>query len=145
MPLFRKALTIILFFNFFGNVFGQSIEKIDVKINHAGGVYNINHYGAEEGLLGSVSEYLFQDSKGYIWIATRSGLNKLDGKHVEVFTPREGLVHYHCRGVTEDSDGLIWVATEKGVSSYDGFDFKNYTVEDGLSYNQVYLGCYRTP
>ena len=38
-------------------------------------------YDTEDGLSSTFVNYLYQDSRGYIWIATEYGLNKYDGIH----------------------------------------------------------------
>lgn len=139
MTHFIRVFSICLFLSFLGTALAQNNPQVEVQIKSAGGIYNFNNYTSEEGLLGSVSEYIFQDSKGYVWVGTRSGLNKLDGHQIQTFTPNDGLVHNLCRGIEEDSKGRIWIATEKGVSCYDGFEFTNYTVNEGLSYNQTWV------
>ncbi|WP_373846720.1 two-component regulator propeller domain-containing protein, partial [Bacteroides heparinolyticus] len=36
-------------------------------------------YSTENGLSSSLINQLFQDSKGFIWVATEYGLNRFDG------------------------------------------------------------------
>ncbi|MCB9225527.1 MAG: SpoIIE family protein phosphatase, partial [Crocinitomicaceae bacterium] len=139
MGLALRIIKITLIFCVLGHVYGQA-KFTDVPVNIVGakGIYDFNHYSSEEGLLGSVAENVFQDSKGYVWVATRTGVNRLDGRQVKTFSVKDGLVHYLCRSITEDKLGRIWVATEAGVSCYDGFGFKNYTTNEGLSFNQTW-------
>ena len=131
---FYKILT--LFF-----ICGHSLaqENIEVSISPAFGIHNFNNCSSEEGLLGSVVEYIYQDSRGYIWAATRSGVNVLDGYEIKSYSKKDGLIHQQVRGIEEDSEGLMWFATEKGVSSFDGFSFTNYNESNGLSHNQTWI------
>lgn len=114
------------------------VDTIIPNIISAGGKYQVNHFTSENGLKGVVTEHIFQDSKGYVWICTRSGLNKLNGINIESFTELDGLTNNYTKWVEEDKKGLIWVATNKGVSCYNGKGFTNYTSEEGLSFNQTW-------
>lgn len=38
-----------------------------------------NFYSTENGLSSSLINQLFQDSRGFIWVATEYGLNRFDG------------------------------------------------------------------
>ena len=77
----------------------------------------------DDGLSNSHINQIFQDDKGYIWIATENGLNKFNGYDFEVFLSdpndstsiRANYVLY----VFEDSRGLFWVATSNGLLQYD--------------------------
>src|SRR6185295_2924733 len=48
------------------------------------------------------------------------------------YTPRDGLVSNHVKGIYQDSKGRIYFITQNGLSVYDGSRFTNYTSEDGL-------------
>ncbi len=113
-------------------------QPTKITVRSAGGIYNFKHYTSEEGLLGSTTEYIFQDSKGYIWVGTRSGLNRLDGFEIQNFDETDGLVYRSIHYIIEDEHGILWMATERGLSSYDGFEFTNYSVEDGLVNQQIW-------
>ena len=76
-----------------------------------------------DGLSNSHITQIYQDSKGYIWIATENGLNKFDGYDFEVFfsIPNDStsITSDFVLRVYEDSRGLFWVATSKGLLQYD--------------------------
>lgn len=84
--------------------------------------YKFEYITTENGLSQSTVESIFQDSKGYIWIGTRDGLNKYDGKSFEIFRHNnkdtnsigEGWVNSVC----EDHLGNIWIGTNSGISIY---------------------------
>ncbi|MBK9192529.1 MAG: hypothetical protein IPM77_14065 [Crocinitomicaceae bacterium] len=60
------------------SVSGQMPQS--VSPHHAQGVYGFDLYSSENGLAGTTVEDIFQDSKGYVWVATRSGISRFDGK-----------------------------------------------------------------
>ena len=54
-----------------------------------------------------------QDSRGFIWIGTQDGLNRYDGKHVEVFRhdpdDPESLADNFITNVSQAEDGALWI------------------------------------
>ncbi|MEL6717850.1 MAG: two-component regulator propeller domain-containing protein, partial [Bacteroidota bacterium] len=86
-----------------------------------------------------------QDGDGYIWLATRDGLNKYDGYQFTHFRqdptkPKSSLPSNDVRSLYFDSlTNQLWIGTAEGVSSYDIYNhqFKNYlTIE---AYEQNFL------
>ena len=77
----------------------------------------------DDGLSNSHINQIYQDSKGYIWIATENGLNKFNGYEFEVFSSDPGdttsILGNFVLCVYEDSRGLFWVATSNGLLQYD--------------------------
>ena len=79
-----------------------------------------SHFTTETGLSGNMVTAFLQDSRGYLWITTKNGLNRYDGYSVEVFKhdPRDpsSLADNFVTGLHEDSRGSIWIAmTTPGV------------------------------
>lgn len=64
-----------------------------------------------------------QDSAGFLWIATRDGLNRYDGSRFKIFKHVPGdstsLVHDNVQCVFVDSRGTLWVGTTRGLCRYD--------------------------
>ena len=66
-----------------------------------------------DGLSNSQINYIFQDSKGFVWIATSYGLNRYDGYRFRTYysdasdstTLRNNYVDY----IWEDQDGRLWL------------------------------------
>ena len=63
-----------------------------------------------------------QDSKGFIWVGTMSGLNRLDGSNVKVFkysaSQPHSLPDNNITLIAEDSMGTIWIASNNGLATY---------------------------
>ncbi|WP_080237719.1 hybrid sensor histidine kinase/response regulator transcription factor [Spirosoma rigui] len=67
---------------------------------------------------------LKQDRKGFIWVATKDGLNRYDGHNFTVFTHDPysdfSLSDNYCSALHIDSRGRIWVGTiNQGLNLFD--------------------------
>ena len=76
--------------------------------------------------------HIFEDSQGYLWVATYSGLFRVRHGQVTEITMQSGLSNNQVRVVMEDKSGLIWVGTRNGLNRFDGKQWKQYTREDGM-------------
>ena len=58
---------------------------------------------------------IYQDSKGYLWFATKNGLNRFNGKEYVIYRREDGNEHSlsgnSIASVTEDQEGYLWVGT----------------------------------
>ena len=77
----------------------------------------------EDGLSQTTAQYIFQDSKGYMWIGTADGLNRYNGSEFKVYKYRENscesLSSNYITAVNEDENGDIWVGTSRGLNKID--------------------------
>ncbi len=76
--------------------------------------------GLSQGLIND----MIQDKEGFIWIATKGGLNRYDGYSFKVFTtdPQDSnsISSNAVSNLLEDSKGRIWAGTyDGGVNVYD--------------------------
>lgn len=72
-----------------------------------------------KGLPHNTVQKIFQDSDGYIWLATKDGLCRYDGYSYVVYREslvKESLSNSKIRCIAEDNSKNIWVGTDSGLS-----------------------------
>ena len=80
-------------------------------------------YTSENGLLNTQINRIYQDGKGFIWVATEGGLLRFDEVGFETFRhDRENansLPSDSVHDILEDSHGTKWVATASGLARFE--------------------------
>jgi ligand-binding sensor domain-containing protein len=99
------AASIILLLVAFSSVLGQ-------------GTYRFRHIGVENGLSQGSLYHIFKDSRGFLWLGSQDGVNRFDGKEVEVFLSGASGESTNVQGIAEDSTGNIYIGSHKGVYKY---------------------------
>ncbi|MDV4151466.1 two-component regulator propeller domain-containing protein [Clostridium sp. AL.422] len=93
----------------------------------------------EDGLSQTTVQYIFQDSKGYMWIATIDGLNRYNGHDFKVYKysdrNEDSISMNYISAVNEDEDGNIWVGTSSGLNKIDS------ETEEITTYLSGVYGC----
>lgn len=70
---------------------------------------NLTSYSVEDGLSNRFVNAFFEDSKGFVWLATQNGLNRFDGYQFDFFmTESEEISSSNCMAIVEDVYGRIW-------------------------------------
>ena len=103
MPLKKSILILSLLCGCFFNTIAQlRFERI----------------GNQQGLSQSTVLKIFQDKKGFIWFATRDGLNKYDGYNFtvyrNVFNNPNSISSSSITCISEDKNENLWVGTADG-------------------------------
>lgn len=77
----------------------------------------------ENGLSQSNVISIVKDTKGFLWLATRDGLNRCDGYSMTVYrndvSDKFSLRNNYLSKVFEDKEGNIWVGGVDGLDRYD--------------------------
>ncbi len=87
--------------------------------------YYFDNYSVKEGLSQSKVYDLIQDSAGFIWLGTASGVSIFDGKTFRNYTADDGLAGNGVQTILQDSYGNIWFGhTGGGLTIYSNGNFK---------------------
>ena len=111
---------------------GLKIRKLFVKFlllililpssTSAAEQYSFLRLSARDGLINNQVTYLFEDSKGFIWIGTTSGLSRFDGTHFVNYSHNRNdstsIRDNYISNIQEDKDGLLWIETRWEMSIY---------------------------
>lgn len=85
------------------------IQKLPTK------TVNFVPFGSKEGLSQGLVGNVIQDKEGFIWFATKDGLNRYDGYQMRVYRhnpeDRYSLPENHINSILEDPNGNFWIAT----------------------------------
>lgn len=128
MSLLKKVVTIALLLNCF--LYTVTYAQ------HPG--YQVTSFEESLGIQNSAINAILQDSKGFMWFGTTTGLYRYDGYDFKVFRKQKGerntLPGNLIFNLSEDQDGKIWIGQPKEVISC--FDpatgvFKNYRLQTG--------------
>src|SRR6201982_1418763 len=93
---------------------GDPVVGKDVKFTHL---------TTNDGLSQSYVVAILQDRRGFMWFATRDGLNRYDGNAFAVYksNPNDpgSLSSNFLQDMMEDDHGYLWIATNTGVNKFD--------------------------
>jgi len=83
-------------------------------------IYHIDHLSGGNGLPHIDVSDIIEDEKGFIWIATLSGLSKFDGYQVQSFHmgTHGGQDKNRCNSLVQGQDQMLWVGTEGGLCNF---------------------------
>jgi ligand-binding sensor domain-containing protein/signal transduction histidine kinase len=91
---------------------------ISVQVSAQSGKY----FSPDNGLSSSLVNAVFQDSRGYVWVATEYGLNRFDGLTFKTYFHTDGdagsLANNYSQALGEDSHQHLLVASENALMRY---------------------------
>ncbi len=105
-------------------------------------------YTVTDGLSQNSIQDIMQDSRGFLWIATKNGLNCFDGysfQNIKISGPEPKQLSnniIHC--LAEDQNGNIWIGTDYGLNVYlvqTKHIIQYYKTTEGLSFNKILSMC----
>ena len=91
----------------------------------------------DQGLASSLVQAILQDSRGFVWLGTKKGVNRYDGYTFAVYRHRAddstSIVDNDAVTLYEDSQKTLWIGTTKGLSRYDREhdNFENFLIVPG--------------
>ena len=85
----------------------------------------------EDGLLQSTVNSICEDSDGYLWFGTESGISRWDGLNFYNYQRYEGLTFSGINFLEPLTDGSMVMGAHYGIDKFKNGDFRNvYLVED---------------
>ena len=105
-----------------------------------------SQYTVFDGLAGMHVEDIYQDRRGFLWIATADGgVSRFDSARFDTFGLKDGLPNLTVMAIAEEADGRLLFGTfGGGIAAYDGRGFQVYTTDHGLPSNEI-LGLQAQP
>ena len=92
-------------------------------------------YNVSDGLAQSTVFCILQDQNDYLWLGTRAGVSRFDGKEFMNYTMENGLAENGVKVLFLDRNGLLWLGhAGGGISIYDGHHFRIFS-EPGAMFN----------
>jgi ligand-binding sensor domain-containing protein/two-component sensor histidine kinase len=130
MPLRKSACIYLLFF---------LIICLNANTFVRAQSYNFQYFTVENGLSQSEVTFIYEDSRGFIWLGTAGGgINMFDGKEFISYEEKDGLSGNIITCLSEDINGNLWIGTTwGGVNKFNGRSFKYFNMESGLSNNYI--------
>jgi len=84
--------------------------------------FYFRHYTNDNGLSNNTVMAGIQDRRGFMWFATKEGLNRFDGSTFKIFSHNQTIINSlpdnYILTLCEDSQGWIWIGTARGVCYY---------------------------
>ncbi|MGC4235020.1 MAG: two-component regulator propeller domain-containing protein [Niabella sp.] len=102
--------------------------------------FYFKNYQTNSGLSNNTVNCIIQDKEGFLWLGTRNGLNRFDGKNFKIFRNKKSdpgsigssSVHSLC----EDSRGNLWIGTAKGAYIYNAMQ-ERFSLIDQMPAGEV--------
>ena len=91
-------------------------------------------YDADKQLSSSFTSQVYLDRDGFVWVATRNGLNKYDGYQFHIIKKEEqadnGMASNYVNCIAQDHNGLFYLGMYGAMQTYDGNRFRTVEVTD---------------
>ena len=91
----------------------------------------------DQGLSSSLVQAIVQDSRGFIWLGTKKGVDRYDGYTFTTYRHRADdsttIVDNDAMTLYEDTQKILWIGSTKGLSRYDREhdNFQNFLIVPG--------------
>ena len=109
----RNLVYLLIFYVLF--IYSINLSSQIKSIEIETGKYN-------SGKIGFVSD-IFQDSRGFLWIATNDGLYKYDGYNYTQYEyspeKQNSISSNLVKCIAEDKNGKLWIGTNYGLNCFD--------------------------
>ena len=86
-------------------------------------------FDADKQMSSSFTTQVFQDHDGFIWVATRNGLNRYDGYQFRIIKhdsrQKSGLASNYVNCMMQNRQGLYYIGMYGALQTYDGQRFRD--------------------
>jgi signal transduction histidine kinase/ligand-binding sensor domain-containing protein/DNA-binding response OmpR family regulator len=117
-----------------------ALSNVVVGFDKQGSNYNFFHFKKNDGLSHNQIHCIMQDSAGFIWIGTNSGLNRFDGNTFKVFkhanSNPKSIKDNNIFNVFEDSQRKLWVRHSQGWDIFEPIT-ESFQNTPQISLNQI--------
>ncbi|MCP5049966.1 MAG: response regulator, partial [bacterium] len=112
---------------------GNGLNRIDNNTD------KITVCNTAKGLSGNVSEFLFMNDAGTVFVGTGEKLNRMDkpGTFTVQLLPDSSKKEYSFKCAIEDGSGTLWFGTNQGLIRIRGDQTNLYTIKHGLIENDI--------
>ena len=87
------------------------------------------HFDADKMMSSSFTTQVFCDHDGFMWSATRNGLNRYDGYQYQIFKKEKngqmGMASNYVNCMLQDRQGLFYIGMWGAIQTYDGQKFRD--------------------
>ena len=117
-----KRITFVILILLVISVLGKSQKHIKAK-----------QITTKDGLSQNSVNQIFEDSEGYIWLATQDGLNRYNGYDFKIYRPDPqdsfSISDNFVYQIYEDTDNRLWLATRNGIDVFDKNTNRFYNIQ----------------
>ena len=91
-------------------------------------------FDADKQMSSSYTTQIYLDRDGFIWVATRNGLNRYDGYQFRILKKASGqdlgMASNYVNCMTQDRNGLFYIGMYGALQTYDGQRFQDVKTYD---------------
>jgi ligand-binding sensor domain-containing protein/signal transduction histidine kinase len=79
----------------------------------------VRTFTTADGLAGDDISAILEDTRGFLWIGTSTGLSRFDGERFRNYAVADGLPHPDVNALLQDRRGALWIGTSGGLARID--------------------------
>lgn len=102
-------------------------------------------FDADKQMSSSFTTQIYLDKDGFIWVATRNGLNRYDGYQFRIYKKERrqnlGMASNYVNCMTQDRNGRFFIGMYGALQIFDGQRFRTVTT---YALNKKVVPCYIT-
>lgn len=99
---------------------------LPVALAETTGGEDLHCLNKENGLSGGTVSRIMIDHTGQVWIATRDGVDRYNGRQIVNFrVPRRGVTGNYTFDIVEGEPGQLFIATQEGIFQL-GYGDRNF-------------------